>query len=65
MLLMISGNVRVIPYNKGPVGYTGNASHLIRSCRKNLYGTMEEGLYEVDVKTLKAKMFYQDSNVNS
>ena len=28
-------------------------------------GTMEEGLYEVDVKTLKTKMLYPDGNVNN
>ncbi|MET7258083.1 hypothetical protein [Dyadobacter fermentans] len=63
------GEVRTIPY-KGkpemdmPGRHTGNARHLTDPAGKILYGTMEEGFYEVDVKTLRPKMLYEDGNVD-
>ena len=59
-----SGNVRVIPYKAMPGRHTGNARHLTNPTEKIYYGTMEEGFYEVDVKTLQPTMLYQDGNVN-
>jgi hypothetical protein len=56
-------HVRVIPYTEMPGRHTGNARHLTDPAGKIYYGTMEEGFYEVDVKTLKPKMLYQDGNV--
>lgn len=56
-------NVRVIPYDQMPGRHTGNARHLTDPTGKIYFGTMEEGFYEVDVKTLAAKELYQDANV--
>ena len=58
-------NVRAIPYTEAPGRYTGNARHLSDPAEKVYIGTMEEGFYEVDVKTLKTKMLYPDGNVNN
>ncbi len=58
-----SGNVRTIPYTTMPGRHTGNARHLTDPANKIYYGTMEEGFYEVDVKTLIPKMLYEDINV--
>lgn len=58
------GNVRVIPYKTMPGRHTGNARHLTDPGNKILYGTMEEGFYEVDAKTLVPKMLYEDGNVD-
>jgi hypothetical protein len=58
-------NVRVIPYAKMPGRHTGNARHLFYPGEKIYYGTMEEGFYEVDVKTLEVKLLYVDGNVTS
>ncbi|WP_053183939.1 hypothetical protein [Sunxiuqinia dokdonensis] len=57
-------NVRVIPYAKMPGRHTGNARHLTDPAGKIYYGTMEEGFYEVNVKTLQPTMLYQDGNVS-
>jgi hypothetical protein len=59
------GNVRVIPYSVMPGRHTGNARHLTSPESKIYYGTMEEGFYEVDVKTLDVKMLYADENVKN
>jgi len=68
------GKVRTIPYKVRPRiekpgmdmpgRHTGNARHLTDPAGKILYGTMEEGFYEVDVKTLAPKMLYEDGNVD-
>ena len=58
------GKVRTIPYTAMPGRHTGNARHLTDPAGKILYGTMEEGFYEVDVKTLTPKMLYEDGNVD-
>jgi hypothetical protein len=58
-----SGHVRTIPYQEMPGRHTGNARHLTDPVNKIYYGTMEEGFYEVDVKTLKSKVLYEDLNV--
>ena len=58
-----SGKVRTIPYLQMPGRHTGNARHLTDPAGKIYYGTMEEGFYEVDVKTLESKMLYEDINV--
>jgi hypothetical protein len=56
-------NVRVIPYSEMQGRHTGNARHLFNPSGKIYYGTMEEGFYEVDVKTLEPTLLYQDGNV--
>lgn len=55
--------VRTIPYTKAPGRYTGIARHLTDPAGKIYIATMEEGFYEVDVKTLKTNMLYEDANV--
>jgi len=56
-----TGNVRAIPYDKMPGRHTGNARHLLDPAGKIYYATMEEGLYEVDVKTLAVTELFADS----
>lgn len=55
-------NVRVIPYKNMPGRHTGNARHLTDPAGKIYFATMEEGLYEVDVKTLDVRGFIRDGN---
>lgn len=57
-----TGNVRVLPWQDAPGRYTGSARHLTDPANKIYIGTMEEGFYEVDVNSLKAKELYRDSN---
>ena len=57
-----AGKVRVIPYEKMYGRHTGNARHLFDPARKIYYATMEEGFYEVDVKTLEVRELYEDAN---
>lgn len=54
------GQVRVIPYSKMFGRPTGNARHLTDPAGKIYYATMEEGLYEVDVKTLEVTELWAD-----
>lgn len=54
--------VRVIPPSVMPGRLTGNARHLTDPAGKIYYATMEEGLYEVDVKSLAVKNFILDGN---
>lgn len=56
-------NVSTISYKEAPGRYTGLARHLTAPENKILLATMEEGFYEVDVKTLKTKLLYTDGNV--
>ncbi|GHB73017.1 hypothetical protein [Persicitalea jodogahamensis] len=56
-------NVRTVSYKEAPGRYTGLARHLTDPANKILLATMEEGFYEVDVKTLKTKLLYTDGNV--
>lgn len=58
----LMGNVRVIPYKEMLGRHTGNARHLTDPAHKIYYGTMEEGVYEVDVNTLAVEQLYQDGN---
>ena len=48
-------NVRVIPPKLMPGRHTGNARHLTDPANKVYFATMEDGLYEVDVRTLTVK----------
>ena len=54
--------VRVIAPSRMPGRLTGNARHLTDPAQKIFFGTMEEGLYEVDVKTLAVREIYPDAN---
>ena len=48
-------DVRVIPPKLMPGRLTGNARHLTDPTNKVYFATMEDGLYEVDVRTLAVK----------
>lgn len=56
-------NVRAISPKDMPGRHTGNARHLTDPAGKIYCGTMEEGFYEIDVKTLKPTVLYPDGNV--
>jgi len=57
-------NVRVIPPKKMPGRQTGTTRHLTDPVNKIYFATMEEGLYEVDVKTLEVTGLIKDGNPN-
>ncbi|MEZ5352458.1 MAG: hypothetical protein R2762_07460 [Bryobacteraceae bacterium] len=59
------GNVRVIPYEKAYGRPTGNARHLTDPVSKIYLATMEEGFYEIDVRTLAVKQLYEDGNLTA
>lgn len=54
--------VRVIPPALMPGRLTGNARHLTDPAHKIYYATMEEGLYEVDLRTLAVTGLIRDGN---
>lgn len=54
--------VRVIPPSRMPGRLTGNARSLTEPANKIFYATMEEGLYEVDVKSLAITSLIRDGN---
>ncbi|MCW1922073.1 hypothetical protein OKA05_05880 [Luteolibacter arcticus] len=54
------GKVRAIPYSKMFGRPTGNARHLTDPSGKIYYASMEEALYEVDVKTLEVTELFRD-----
>jgi hypothetical protein len=56
------GKVRVITPHQMPGRLTGNARHLSNPAGKIYYATMEEGLYEVDVKSLAVTSLIRDGN---
>lgn len=58
------GKVREIPVSEMPGRITAIARHLTDPENKVYFATMEEGLYEVDVKTLKVKCLIRDGNWN-
>jgi len=55
-------NVRTIPVSVAPGRHTGIARDIFDPQNKVVIGTMEEGFYEVDVKTLDVKTLYMDGN---
>lgn len=55
-------NVRVIPTKTLYGRLTGNARHLTAPAERIYYATMEEGFYDVDVKTLAVTELFQDGN---
>ena len=54
--------IRVIPPSVMFGRLTGNARHLTDPSNKVYYATMEEGLYEVDVRSLSVKCLIRDGN---
>ena len=57
------GDVRAIPYEKMFGRPTGNARHLTDPVNKIYYASMEEGFYEVDVRTLAVTELFRDEQV--
>ncbi len=57
--------VRVIPYESMPGRLTATAAHLTDPRHKVYMATMEEGLYEVDVRTLHVKVLFPDGNADT
>ena len=55
--------VRAIPYSKMFGRHTGLARHLTDPANKILIATMEEGIYELDVKTLQPTELWGDEQV--
>ncbi|HEX3132174.1 MAG TPA: hypothetical protein VHX44_01175, partial [Planctomycetota bacterium] len=55
-------NVRVIPPSVMPGRLTGAARHLTDPVGKVYIATMEEGFYEIDVKTLAVTTLFPDAN---
>jgi len=55
-------NVRTIPVSVAPGRHTGIARDIFDPQNKVVIGTMEEGFYEVDVKSLDVKTLYVDGN---
>jgi len=57
------GAVRTIPYDRMPGRLTGVARHLTDPAGKVYVATMEEGLYEVDVRSLAVVPLIRDGNL--
>ncbi len=61
-----NGEVRTIPYSTMFGRHTGNARSLTDPAGKIVYATMEEGIYEVDVKSLEvAELWGDEQSENS
>ncbi len=58
-------NVRAIPYSMMFGRLTGNARHLNDPVNKVYCATMEEGLYEIDVRSLAVTPLYHDEQVKA
>ncbi len=56
------GQIRVISPVRMRGRLTGNARHLTDPANKVYYATMEEGFYEVDVRTLQVTELFPDAN---
>jgi hypothetical protein len=56
------GNVRVIPISEMPGRLTGMTRSLNDPKHKVVIATMEEGIYEVDVNSLKVNTWFKDGN---
>lgn len=57
------GGVRTIPYDRMPGRLTGVARHLTDPAGKLYVATMEEGLYEIDVRSLDVVPLIRDGNL--
>jgi hypothetical protein len=62
-LVDAKGTVRAISPQVMPGRMTATARHLTDPANKVYFITMEEGIYEVDVRTLDVKMLHKDRNV--
>ncbi len=61
-LISKDGKVRTVPFSKMPGRMTACARDLTDPAHKVYFITMEEGIYEVDVNTLKVKTLHKDRN---
>lgn len=61
----VQGAVRTIPYSKMFGRPTGNARHLFDPAGKVYCASMEEGLYEIDVKTLEVTELWADEQLKA
>jgi len=59
------GTVRTIPWKYMPGRLTGAARHLTDPENMIYMATMEEGLYEINVKTLKVRELIRDGNIKN
>jgi hypothetical protein len=57
-----AGGVRVIPRSAMPGRLTGTARHLVAPESRVYFATMEEGLYDVDVRSLEVTGLIKDGN---
>jgi hypothetical protein len=57
-------NVRVLSPTMMPGRLTGNARHLTEPAEKIYFATMEEGLYEVDLRSLAIRELIADGNAD-
>lgn len=57
------GAVRAVSQTIMPGRYTATARHLKDPANKVYFATMEQGFYEVDVRTLEVKELHKDRNV--
>lgn len=64
-LISDQAEVRTIPYEDMPGRLTGTARHLTAPADMAYYATMEEGLYEVDLKSLKVTEKIADGHLKS
>ena len=58
-------NVRAIPYREMFGRPTGNARHLFNPAGKIYCASMEEGIYEIDVKTLQVTEHFADEHIKA
>lgn len=59
------GRTRVIPYSSMFGRHTGLARHLTDPANKIIFATMEEGIYEVDVKSLAVTEWWADEQLKA
>ncbi len=59
------GTVRVIPQSKMYGRLTGTARHLFEPEKKVYYSTMEEGIYSVDLESLKVTEHFKDDQLTA
>lgn len=60
-----NNSVRAVPRSQMPGRLTGTARHLTDPANKVLFATMEEGFYDVDVRTLEVTTRHPDSQGGS
>ncbi len=64
-LIDATKQIRVLPSSKLFGRITGNARHLSDPANKVYYATMEEGLYEVDIRSLDVNCLIRDNHADA